>query len=128
MGRRTFEAIGKPLPGRENIVVTRDAGWRADGVHVAPDLSGAVALARRLAAQAGVDEVMIIGGAEIYRLLLPEAERVYLTIVHAHPEGDAYFTPLDPAVWHEVSRAPIPPDPRDQHACTLTVWERRAQG
>ncbi len=104
MGRRTWQSIGRPLPGREIVVVTRDPAFRAEGVRQAPDLDAALALAGRLAAERGADEVMIAGGAEIYALALPRADRIYLTEVHVAVEGDALFPALDPADWRESAR------------------------
>ncbi len=103
MGRRTFESIGKPLPGRHNIVLTRDATWTAPGVTVVPNLAEAVAAAG-LQAGARPDEIMIIGGAAIYAEALPSARRVYLTEVHASPDGDTVLPPFDRAVWREAAR------------------------
>ena len=104
MGRKTFESIGKPLPRRTNIVVTHDAGWRADGVTVAPNLPTGFALAYEDAHRSGADEVMVIGGAEIYRQTLSQAHRIYLTEIHGVFAGDT-FLPLDlSAGWRETSR------------------------
>lgn len=102
MGRKTFESIGKPLPGRHNIVLTRQADWHAQGVTVVPNLAEAVAAA-------GLDprirgDVMIIGGAEIYALALPVATRIDMTEVDAEPAGDTRLPPFDPARWREVAR------------------------
>mgnify|MGYP001441051500 CR=1 FL=1 len=124
MGRKTYRSIGKPLPGRDNIVVTRDPAFRPDGVLVSINLEGALDVARHLAARRGGGEIMVIGGAEIYRQALPLADRVYLTVVHANPDGDAVFPPLDPLIWRIVRQAPIAPDPADEHPCTLMVYER----
>ncbi len=124
MGRTTYRSIGKPLPGRDNIVVTRDAGFRPDGVHVAHSLEEALAAARRLAAARGGDEIMVIGGADLYRQALPSAARVYLTVVHAQPPGDAVFPALDPDNWRLVQQHPVIPDQADDHPCTLTIYER----
>ncbi|WBO23133.1 dihydrofolate reductase [Sphingomonas abietis] len=88
MGRKTFESFPSPLPGRRHIVLTRDAGWQADGAEVAHDIDGAIALAGR------VPEIAVIGGAEIYRLFLPRAHRIELTEVHRSPEGDTKMPPL----------------------------------
>ena len=104
MGRRTFDSIGKPLPGRHNIVLTRDPAWRADGVTVVLNLAEAVAAAG-LQQGARPDEVMIIGGAAVYAEALPSARRVYLTEVHAAPDGDTALPAFDPAVWTEMARA-----------------------
>ena len=103
MGRRTFESIGKPLPGRHNIVLTRDRGWAASGVTVVPNLAEAIAAAG-LQPQTRADEVMIIGGAQVYAQALPSASRIYLTEVHAAPEGDTLLPPFDPQRWIEVAR------------------------
>ena len=103
MGRRTFESIGRPLPGRHNIVLTRSRGWTAPGVTAVPNLAEAVAAAG-LQAGARPDEIMIIGGAAVYAEALPSARRVHLTEVHAAPEGDTILPPFDTAVWQETSR------------------------
>lgn len=100
MGRKTFQSIGRPLPGRMNIVLTRDSHWHADGVNVARDLDAALRLARNT----GTIEVMIIGGAAVYDAALPLADRIYLTRVHREFDGDTLFPFLEPEVWKEVSR------------------------
>lgn len=99
MGRKTYDSIGRPLPGRTNIVVTRQVGWSADGVKVAGTLEEAVALA----SEEEPEEIMVIGGAQIYELMLPAADRVYLTQVYTEVEGDAWFPPLPAEQWREVS-------------------------
>jgi dihydrofolate reductase len=107
MGRKTYESIvatlGKPLPGRTNIVVTRQAGFDAPGCIVASSLDAA------LAAVTEADEIFVIGGAEIYRLAMERADRVYLTRIDAAFEGDVTFPALDPARWREVAREDHPP-------------------
>jgi dihydrofolate reductase len=104
MGRRTFESIGKPLPRRTNIVVTRDAAWQHPGVQVVHDIPSALALAYEDAHRTGADEVSVIGGGEVFQALMPEARRIYLTEVHGSFQGDAVFD-LDLALgWREVSR------------------------
>jgi len=103
MGRRTFDSIGKPLPGRPNIVVSRGGDF-PEGVDVARDVDAALAIAERRARECGVDEVMIIGGAALYEALLPRADRIYLTEVHAVVEGDTYFPAFDRRAWREVAR------------------------
>lgn len=100
MGRRTFDSIGKALPGRTNIVVTRSGNFTADDVEVAADFDQALAIA----AATGAEEAMVIGGGEIYAVALPRADRLYLTQVHIDAEGDVYFPELDRAQWREVSR------------------------
>lgn len=107
MGRRTYEsivaALGRPLPGRTNIVLTRQPGYAAPGCTVVGSLAAALEATRE------AREVFVIGGAEIYRLALPRADRVYLTRIDAAFEGDAFFPPLDPADWREVGREDHPP-------------------
>jgi len=124
MGRKTFQSIGKPLDGRDNIVLTRDPQFRPPGVLVAATIEEAAELARGLAGRRGVADVMVIGGADIFRLALPLATRIYLTRVHARPEGDTVFPEPDPAEWREVSRDPLPQGARDEHPATLIVLER----
>lgn len=126
MGRKTFQSIGKPLDGRDNIVITRDDAFQAPaGVRVARSVDDAMRIARMCASGRGADEIMIIGGADIYRQALPLADRIYLSRVHARPDGDATFRDPSPEIWHVVERTPIARDPRDDHAATLMVYERR---
>lgn len=103
MGRKTFESIGKPLPGRHNIVLTRNDEWTADGVTVVRNLAEAIAAAG-LDPRARAPEIMVIGGAEIYGLAMPVATRIELTRIHVRPEGDTVFPEPDPAAWAEVAR------------------------
>ena len=126
MGRKTYDLIGKPLPGRDNIVVTRDAGFSADGIDRAASVDDALDIARRKATERGVDEIMVIGGAEIFALTIPLANRIYLTRIHARPDGDVTFPEPDPRIWREVSRSPVTPDPRDDATATLLILERAA--
>ena len=107
MGRKTFVSIGKPLPGRHNIVLSRDAAWRAEGVTVVPNLAEAVAAAG-LDPRARADEIMVIGGAQIYAEALPSAARIELTEVHVSPEGDTLLPAFDPVRWREVAREDHP--------------------
>jgi len=125
MGRRTYLSIGRPLDGRDTIVVTRQADFGAAGVHIAASLEEALALGRRLAAARGAEEVMVIGGEEIFRAALPMANRVYLTLVHASPPGDTRFPLPDPALWREVAREPMPRSPKDEFAADFVVLERQ---
>jgi dihydrofolate reductase len=119
MGRKTFESIGKPLPGRVNIVVTRDPGYRRDGVIVVHDVDSAVRAA------GPVPEIMVIGGAELFRSLLPRAGRVHLTRVHGNIEGDVMWPALDDREWQVVEREEFAADERHAHAMTFEVIERR---
>lgn len=107
MGRKTYESIGRPLPGRHNIVVTRNAEWSAEGVTVVPNLAEAV-VAAGLDPQTRASEIAVIGGAEIYAQALFFADRIHLTEVHAKPEGDTLFPALDAATWQEVAREDHP--------------------
>lgn len=123
MGRKTWESLGRPLPGRPNIVITRDAGYKAEGADVANGLDQALDLAASLAADLGTDEVMVIGGAEIYRLALPKADRLYLTEVALAPDGDAHFPEFDQNEWVELARTAFPAE-GDSPAYTLVVYDR----
>ena len=104
MGRKTFESIGRPLPGRKNIVVTRRAKFVADGVLISNNLTAAIALGKAIASEDNVDEIMVIGGGEIYAKALSDADRLYLTEVHADIDGDTFFPALDRGLWREKSR------------------------
>jgi dihydrofolate reductase len=119
MGRKTFESIGRPLPGRLNIVVTRDAAYRREGIVVAHDVDGA------LRAAGDVPEIMVIGGADLFRLFLPRATRVHLTRVHGQVEGNVRWTQLDPREWDVVACTPHPADERHAFAMTFEDLERR---
>lgn len=126
MGRKTFESLRRPLDGRDNIVVTRQAGFAAaPGVHVAPGIHEALALARRLALARGAGEIAVIGGAEIFRAALPFADRIYLTIVRGSPEGDTCLEPFDPGVWQESARESLPQTADDQFPADFVVLNRR---
>jgi len=104
MGRKTFDSIGKPLPGRHTVVVTRDTGWHHEGVAVAHDLENALAMAEALAAAHGQDEIIIGGGGELYHALIDRADRLEITEVDLEPEGDATFPRIDTRSWRESSR------------------------
>jgi dihydrofolate reductase len=119
MGRKTFASIGRPLPNRVNIVVTRDGGFKADGVSAVSDLDAA------LAAAGDADEVMVIGGGEIYRAWIAKADRLYITHVAASPEGDTLFPAIDPAQWVELSSEDVPEGPSDSAASRFVVYARR---
>ena len=124
MGRKTFESIGRPLPGRTNIVISRDPGYVAEGVRVVGSLEEARRLASDVALIDGAREAMVIGGAEIYRHALPLADRLYLTRVHAEVEGDTLLPAVDWTQWREVSRerhAAQAPNPFDY---SFVVYER----
>ena len=124
MGRKTFETIGKPLAGRTNIVVSRQAGFAPDGVTVAPSLEAAVVVATEKARADGDDEVMVIGGGEIYAGVIGLADRLYITHVEASPAGDTRFPAIDPAVWRAAEAARLPTSDKDSAATTFVVYER----
>jgi dihydrofolate reductase len=124
MGRKTWESMNRPLPGRTNIVITRQQGYQAEGARVVADLGGAIELAESVAASDGGDEIMIIGGAEIYQLALPQADRLYLTEVHAAVEGDVLFPDWQREAWQEVSREDEPARDEDSHAYSFVVYQR----
>ena len=121
MGRKTWDSLGRPLPGRPNLVVSRQPNLALPGAHVFAGVSEALAYARQLD---GGDEVFGIGGGELYRLLLPLADRVLLTRVHATIAGDAVFPAIDPAEWREESREMHPADERHAHAFTFLDLRR----
>lgn len=124
MGRKTWESFPKrPLPGRPNLVITRDAAYDAPGAEVFPSTESAVARAEVLARELGVDEAMVLGGAQIYEALLDQATRVYLTEVHASPEGDTRFAFARDG-WREVSRERHEQGEKDTSAYSFVVLER----
>lgn len=125
MGRRTFESIGRPLPGRSNIVVSRQPGLQLPGVQVVGNVEAGLELASAIAETDGCDELMVIGGAEIYALCLPLAQRLYLTEVHARVEGDAYFPRWDFSRWVECSREWHAADDNNPHDYSFVVYERK---
>lgn len=115
MGRRTYDSIGKPLPGRTTIVLTRDSDWSEAGVTACADIESAL----RVAAEFD-PEVYVLGGAEIYRLAMPHADRLLISEVPQSPDGDTYFPTIDADVWAETDR-----DPRD--GFDVVTYERRAR-
>jgi dihydrofolate reductase len=123
MGRKTFEAIGRPLPRRTNIVVTRQMSRHMVGCTVMHSLEEAIAHARAL----GALETFIIGGGEIYKQALPLADRVYLTRVHTEIHGDTFFPELSPKQWQEVSREEHETDGEHPFAFTYILYEKRKE-
>lgn len=124
MGRKTWESIGRALPGRTNIVISRDAGFQAEGVRVVQSLEQALALAEKISLIDGAEEAVVIGGAQIYALALPHADRLYLTQVHADVEGDAHFPPLDLAPWHVVGREDFAAQGSNPYDYSFLILER----
>jgi dihydrofolate reductase len=125
MGRKTYESIGKPLDGRDSIVVTRQRDFAAAGVHVATSVEEAIDLGRELAEKRGVDEVMVIGGEGIFRAALADADRIYLTLVHGTPAGDTRFALPDAPAWRETAREPMPQGSGDEYPADFIVLERQ---
>jgi dihydrofolate reductase len=127
MGRKTFVSIGRPLPGRTNIVVTRDAGFRADGVVVTNSFTAAKAIATGDALRRFATEIAVIGGAEIYAQWMDSADRLEITEVHARPDGDTRFPAVDPVAWEEVARVRNPAGSHDTADFSYVTYRRRQQ-
>lgn len=124
MGRKQFETVGKPLPGRTNILVTRQSGYQPDGVIVINDFVAAIEHAKTIAKADRVDEVMVIGGGEIYKLAMPIAERLYITHIDAEPEGDVVFPQIDDS-WMCISKPQTEPHEKDTAHYRICVYEKR---
>ena len=125
MGRKTHESIGRLLPGRTNIVLTRDLSLIARGAVLATSLDAALSYARSDAVKRGVDEIMVIGGGDIFAATMPMAVRLEITHVHVSPEGDALFPPIDPEIWQEVSREEHYAGPKDDADFALATYKKR---
>lgn len=108
MGRKTFDSLGRPLPGRTNIVITGQQGLQLPGASVQHSVNAALEQAERQALLDGVDEIMVIGGETLYRQTLERADRLYLTLVEAEPHGDAWFPAVDPSQWELVEERLVP--------------------
>ena len=124
MGRRTFESLPRALDHRLNIVLSRDKTLAAPGAIVAGSLEEALAHARRAATEAGVDEIMVIGGDDVFRAFMPLEQRIYLTEVHASPEADTWFKDFNLKDWRELYRESHEPGPKDQYPFSFVVLER----
>ncbi|MBL0335146.1 MAG: type 3 dihydrofolate reductase [Chitinophagaceae bacterium] len=120
MGRKTFESIGKPLPGRKNIVISRQPGWKAAGTVTVPKFEDAIFVAKETDAK----EIMVIGGGEIYKLLFDKAFRIYLTRVEAEPEADTFFPEIHPEAWHLMSQQNHEADEKNAFNYSFQLWER----
>lgn len=118
MGRKTFDAIGRVLPGRQNIVLTRDPGFRCDGCTIARSIDEAIEAA------ADAEELMVIGGGELFKQLLPRVDRLYFTLVDAEVEGDVYFPACQHGAWRERERVERPADTRNPYRLTFLVLDR----
>lgn len=125
MGRKTFDSVGKALPGRPSIVVTRDKTWQADGVIPVHDMDTALDLAGELAVSINAEKICIVGGGEIYRHYMDVATQLHVTTVHATPDGDTKFPDIDSAVWTEISREDVPVGERDSAATTYLIYDRK---
>jgi dihydrofolate reductase len=119
MGRKTYESIGRPLPGRRSIVITREADWKADGVTTATSFDDAL-----LACQ-DADEAFVIGGAQIYDLAIPQADRLYVTRIAAEVEGDVRWPPIDWSDWRLVEQEPREPDDNNPYPYRFEIYDRR---
>ncbi|EJN04052.1 dihydrofolate reductase [Phyllobacterium sp. YR531] len=126
MGRKTWDSLGRPLPGRTNIVVTRDAAFNVDGVISARSVDEALLIAGSHAGADHVNEICIIGGGEIFRQSIGRADRLYVTWVLSNIEGDVHFPDIDPAVWSELSSEDFPAGEKDNYPTRYVVYERRA--
>lgn len=124
MGRKTFESIGKPLPGRANIVITRNLDWQAEGVKVAQSLEQAYQLAEAIGNIDGQEELMVIGGDQIYQCSLPDVDRIYLTRVHASVDGDAWFPEVDWSKWKEIAREDFSAEGSNPYDYSFIVFDR----
>lgn len=126
MGRKTFDSLRKPLPGRTNIVITRDDDWHHEGVKVVHSLDEALALAEDIALINGNDEVMVIGGAQIYKQALDKADRLYLTKVYQSFEGDAFFPDINESNWLETARQDMQSEDEEPLTFSYLVLDRKA--
>jgi dihydrofolate reductase len=125
MGRKTYVSIGKLLKDRTNIVLTSDLGLVAPGAVLATSMDAAFAYARQDAEKRGVDEIMVIGGSDVFAAAMPKAARLEITHVHASPEGDSYFPPIDPQVWREAAREKHAAGSDDDASFTVATYLRR---
>ena len=126
MGRKTFQSIKKPLDGRTNIVVTHQTSFEACGATVVTTLDTAIDAATAIAQRDGVNEIMVIGGAQIYASLLEKVDRIYLTRVHGRPQGDTHFPHLLENIWSETAHEKLPRGECDDYEATLYILDRRA--
>lgn len=125
MGRKTHESIGKPLKDRTNIVITRDFARKMPGCVMATTLEAALGFARQDARDRGIDDLMVIGGGDLFEALMPRAARLEITHVHAAPPGDVFFPAIDPKVWREAVCKDFPAGPEDSAPFTVATYIRR---
>ena len=121
MGRKTFESIGKPLPGRKSIVITRNHHWQHEGVEVVHNIDEAIDTAKN----SGVKEIFIIGGAQIFESAMPAASRIYLTRIHHVFDGDVFLPPIDETAWMKAKSTYCAPDEKNVYSHTFEIWERK---
>ena len=124
MGRKTFLSIGKPLDGRTNIVMTRDRTFAAPGIVTAATLEKTLEVARGDAFRRGADQIVVIGGREVFAQVMPFADRLDITLVHAKPAGDTYFPEIDRQVWREAERSDHPAGPQDDAGYSRITYIR----
>ena len=117
--------LGKPLPGRTNIVVTRQDGYQPQGVVVVASLDAALDAARDIAERDGADEIVIIGGGDIYAQMMGRADRLYISHIDLAPQGDVEFPPIDPTIWEVAEQPEVTPNPRDEASYRINVYKRR---
>lgn len=120
MGRKTYEAVDRPLPGRTNIVITKQTGWKAEDVWVAKDIDDAL----KQAATTNCKEIFIIGGGEIYKQSMDIADRIYMTRVHANFDADTFFPEIDKSKWELKKNVDFQPDEKHAYAYSFQTWER----
>ena len=125
MGRKQYETVGRPLPGRTNIVITRQQDYQPEGVLVFHSLDEAIEKASQIAAADGADEIMIIGGGELYAQLMARADRLYITHIDLSPAGDVRFPAIKPEDWAVVDLPEIAPSPKDEATYRVKVYKRR---
>lgn len=125
MGRKTWESIGRPLPGRRVVVVSRDPDYRAEGVDAAPTLPRALDRAGTLARETGAPEIMVAGGGTLYAALIEMAQVLHVTEVDLEPAGDTLFPPIDPDLWRETARAAQPGSEGDDAGFSFVTYARR---
>ena len=126
MGRKTYESLGRALPNRPNIVISRNPLYRLEDAKVVTTLDAALALAREEAARLSASEISVIGGAHVFAEILPRAERMYYTEVHARPDGDTLFPAFDRGEWQEVARTAPLQGPKDQYSYSFVTLERKS--
>lgn len=125
MGRKTFESIGRPLPGRPHVIVSRNPEFHPEGVEVAPSLEAAIDRAAAIASGLGVDEIFVVGGGDIYRQALPLADTLYVTHVEAELAGDTRFPSVDPRIFEKIEESQVPAGEKDTYATRYAVYRRR---